>query len=62
MKCVDCKFVDSAYLKGYDGTGTYSTRVCKEDITIGKIVDGDIERECAKFQPIKQLEAANAKG
>ena len=62
MKCKDCKFADSAYLKGYDGTGIFKTDVCKEDITIGKLVDGEIERECAKFQAIKQLEATNAKG
>ena len=62
MKCIDCKFAELQYLTGYDRIGVFSSHVCKEDVCIGKLVDGEIERECTKFQAIKQLEAANAKG
>ena len=62
MKCINCKFSELQYFTGYDRTGVFSSQVCKEDITIGKIVDGKIERKCTMFRPIKELEAANAKG
>ena len=60
MKCIDCKFAELAYLKGYDGTGVYQSHVCKQDICAIKLIDAEIERECAKFQAIKQMEAAHA--
>ena len=59
VKCKDCKFADSAFVKGYDGTGVFKTHICFEDITIGKIVDGEVDRECASFK-VKEREAVHA--
>ena len=63
MKCLDCKYAELKYFTSYDRIGVFSSHVCTENITIGKIVDGELERECAKFKAIEKAEVTqNAQG
>ena len=50
MKCCDCQLKMTDFMTCYDGRGIIEFSYCSRDITIGRMVDPDVERDCEVFQ------------
>jgi hypothetical protein len=58
MICRDCKHRRLGYITCYDGQNLTEISICGENSVCNRLVDPDVERECAKY---KAPEAAEVK-
>ena len=56
MKCKDCIFRKVDWMSSYDGRGMIEFSFCASNIASGKLIDPDVERECA--DGVKKTEAS----
>ncbi len=66
MKCKDCQFENIDWMAAYDGRGLIEFSYCGKDITRGRLVDPDVERECddgvekVEVEKVESLEVGHA--
>ena len=60
MKCKDCQHRMVDWLTTYDSRGMIEFSYCNANVVTGKLIDPDVERQCADFVEVKALEVKNA--
>ena len=50
VKCRDCKFYEENWLTSLRGIGLYKFGYCQRLVHACKLVEPDIERDCAEFE------------
>ena len=55
--CLTCRFCQTAYITGYDGSGIYEATFCKFDVAEPRLVDAGALRQCKNYKGERRSKA-----